>query len=156
MCCALCSYVDEALRDLTGYPTQMLRLPHSLLKPRDSRLFAAQYGGVKDVEQRVQSNDPLTREEEEYARQALTVRLRSLHSQGAMLGCSHSCPGKKHVWVPDESAAPTEDAGEDQGHGRGHGVMRVMCQRAKDKRSRVEAVIAKGIRQRHACVLVAK
>ena len=65
-----CRYVDEALRDLTGYPTQMLRLPHTLLPHVARRLLAAQYAGTK-----VLSNKPWTVAEDVMARQALSVRL---------------------------------------------------------------------------------
>ena len=65
-------YVDEGLSDLTGYPTQLIRLPHSLMRDADKRVFAAQYSGTQDLS----PSKPWTAEDEEGARKALTVRLR--------------------------------------------------------------------------------
>ena len=69
-----CRYVDEGLRDLTGYPTQMLRLPHSLMSDADKRVYAAQYAGTQEL---VSANG-WSADDEEQARRALTVRLRSV------------------------------------------------------------------------------
>ena len=157
------SYVDEGLRDLTGYPTQMLRLPHSLMGDAEKRLFAAQYAGTTDAI----SQAPWTAKDEEGARTALTVRLRCVllfggtcllllshvshlnpgrrfpcirrwAKQGCMLGCSHTCTGQKHEWKAQKE-------GDKE-------VMRLSCVRdaAAKKSKKVEQEIAKGIRQKHA------
>lgn len=93
-------YVDEALRDLTGYPTQMLRMPHTLLSNVAKRILAAQYAATQV------STSPWTVAEEVVARQALSVRLQYV----AVWGCRPPC------WLAVPRSYPTmclqETAGE--------------------------------------------
>ncbi len=122
------------------------QLPYSLTPAPQRRQWAAEYGGAlvhsaADVAAAKSRGEPnpnaaYTRADDERAADALWQRLRQLHSQGSLMGCSHRCAnGVDHEVDMDgsegrgdeldmdaiENMAPQDGDGDDEEGGQGDG-----------------------------------